>query len=210
MVEENALRIGHLEAIAHGAVKHSRELAHYAWFLMETDKDQNLWASDCPVVLHNDEEGLHAGLGLVAPGVQIYMPMTSNLLLVCWHPVVAGRFIKEQTEARHLLGKLKVQSIVGLNPDKSRLLTSISHLESRLAPIDVIVRAIRSKGSVKASPDNVLFYNWLQFQWSHRFILCAKGQFAQALSMLKRHPELKTGIRMGDAFSDSTKRHSGR
>ena len=73
-----------------------------------------------------------------------------------------------------------------------------AELEKASKPIDDIVTAIRSRGSVKATADNILHYNWLQFQWSYRFILCGEGKFSWASKMLKEHPDLKTGLRMGE------------
>ncbi len=201
MLDDNELRLRHLEVIAHGAVEGTRMLAQYAWFVMEADADHPLWLSDCPVVMHNDEKSIYAGLGFAAPGVQIYFPITPKLLLACWHPLVAGRFIKEQQTNKSLLGQLKAQYLLGLSKDKAALKTAIDKLEKAAKPVDDIVAAIRSRGSVQATSDNVLHFNWLQFQWSHRFILCAREDFALASKMLREHPELKTGMKVTDSFS---------
>ena len=200
--EENELRLRHLEAIVHGVVAGTRMLVDYAWFVMEADEKHVLWLSDCPVVLHNDEKGFYAGLGFAAPGVQIYMPLTPKLLLVCWHPVVAGRFIKEHKTTHDLLGLLKAQYHLGVRPDREKLRTTIAELEKASKPIDAVVSAIRSRGSVRATADNVLHCNWLQFQWSYRFLLCGNGDFSSASRMLAKHPNLKTGLKMGDGFSN--------
>lgn len=201
LLEENELRMRHLEAIVHGVIKSTRMLSDYAWFVMEADDTHALWLSDCPVVLHNDEKSFYAGLGFAAPGVQIYMPMTPKLLLVCWHPVVAGRFMKEHKTTHDLLGPLKAQHLLGMKPNKEKLKTTIAELEKASKPIDAVVSAIKSRGSVKATADNILHYNWLQFQWSYRFVLSGIGDFSWASRMLNEHPELKTGIRMGDGFA---------
>lgn len=193
---ENELRLRHLETIAQGAVEGTRILAHYAWFIMEADPAQPLWISDCPVVMNNDEKSLYAGLGFAAPGIQIYFPMTPGLQLVCWHPIVAGRFLIEHDKHKKTLGRLKGEYTLGLKSNKSLLKSTIDEMEALLKPISEMVTAIKTGGAVKASAENVLHYNWLQFQWSYRFILCTKGEFDMAAKMLREHPELRTGIAM--------------
>ena len=194
LLNENELRLRHLEVIAHGAVEGTRILARYAWFMLEADADHPLWLSDCPVVMHNDEKSIYAGLGFAAPGVQIYFPITPKLLLACWHPLVAGRFIEKRQADKSLLGQLKAQYILGLRNNKAALKAEMDKLEKEAKPVADLVAAMRSRGTAAATADNVLHFNWLQFQWSYRFILCSTGNFALASKMLKEHPELKTGM----------------
>ncbi|MGE0056148.1 MAG: DUF4238 domain-containing protein [Hyphomicrobium sp.] len=193
---ENELRLRHLEVIAKGAVEGTRVLANYAWFVMEAETGQPLWISDCPVVMHNDEKSFYAGLGFAAPGVQIYFPITPSLQLVCWHPMVAGIFLKEHGTSNGLLGRLKGELALGIKANKASIKTAIDNMEKMLGPINEIVAAIKTGGSVRASAENVRHFNWLQFQWSYRFILCAEGKFDLAAKMLREHPELRTGKAM--------------
>lgn len=192
-----------MEATVSGILKGIKALWNYAWFVMEVEKGQTLWLSDCPVVLNNDEKGIYAGLGFAAPGIQIYMPMTPELILVCWHPVVAGRFITEQKTTRDLLGRLRAQFLLGTKPNKAELKSIIAKLEAAAKPIDRVVSAIKSRGLVQATADNVLHLNWQQFQWSHRFILSREDDFSLVARMLEEHPDLKTGMRMGDGFANA-------
>jgi len=191
---DNELRLRHLATIARGAAEGTRILAHYAWFVMETDPAHPLWISDCPVVMNNDEKSPYAGLGFASPGVQIYFPETPGLQLVCWHPLVAGRFLMDHDKHKKTVGQLKVEYALGLKANKAQLKSTIAEMEIQLKPIIEIVAAIRTGGAAKASADNVLHFNWLQFQWSHRFVLCAEGAFDVAAKMLREHPELRTGI----------------
>jgi hypothetical protein len=76
-------------------------------------------------------------------------------------------------------------------------------MEKKLGAMNEIVAAIKSRGSVRATADNVRHYNWLQFQWSYRFILCAQGDFDLAVKMLREHPELRTGMAMTANYASS-------
>ena len=197
-LDENQLRLRHLEAIARGAVETAKALSTYGWFVMESDARNPMWLSDCPVVLHNDEKSIYSGLGLNAPGVQICMPLTPHLQIACWHPVVVGQFMEKPAESRRLLGALKAQNLLGVRPDKARLGAAIAEIEKKLKPIDEIIAAIQTRSSTKISCNHVVHFNWLQFKWSHRFIMCREGKFSMARRMLKEHPDLKTGIGIED------------
>lgn len=69
--------------------------------------------------------------------------------------------------------------------------------EKTSKPIDAVVSAIRSRGSVKATAHNVRHDNWLQFRWSYRLVLYGEVEFSWAIGMLKEHPDLTTGMKMG-------------
>ncbi|WP_020086508.1 DUF4238 domain-containing protein [Hyphomicrobium zavarzinii] len=194
---DNEIRLQHLEFIARGAVEGTNILSEYVWFLIEPEAGRGLWISDCPVVMHNDEKSIYAGLGFASPGVQIYFPLTPKLLLACWHPVVAGQFLQQRDSARKHLGQMKGQYTLGLNGNKAALAVEIDAMEETLKPIEHIINAFETGGSAMASADNVRHFNALQFQWSHRFILCTEGAFDEAAHLLKEHPHLKTGIAMG-------------
>lgn len=194
---ENELRVQHLAAIAGVSVDATRLLSSYNWLVMETEASDPLWTSDCPVVMHNDEKGFYAGLGFGSPGIQIYFPLTPTLMLACWHPVVVGRFLAEHEPARKQLAQMNAEHLLRVGGDRVRLAAAIAKLEKAIQPIEIIVNAIKARGSVRLSADNVLHFNWLQFQWSYRFLLCATGNFDEAVKMLSKYPDLKTGIAIG-------------
>lgn len=196
-LSDNDLRVQHLAAIAGVSVEATRLLSRYSWFVMEADGSSPLWISDCPVVMHNNEKGFYAGLGFGSPGIQIYFPLTPTLMLACWHPVVAGRFLTEHESAKKQLSQMKATHLLRVGADRPRLAAAIEKLEAGIRPIEPVVNAIKTGGSVRLSRDNVLHFNWLQFQWSYRFLLCASGDFQEAEKMLSENPDLKTGITMG-------------
>lgn len=196
-IEDDQVRLHHFGAISNGIVSGARLLSDYHWFVMESQGVDQFWLSDCPVVLQNDEDyGPYGGLGLAAPGVQIYFPVTPSLIVAGWHPILLGKFMDAEQKLKQTLGQLSLQYSCGIAPNKSALREMMQKLKLKLQPVSSTVAAIKTGGLARASSENVLFYNWLQFKWSHRFILCASGNFSMADKMLKEHPTLRTGVAM--------------
>ncbi len=63
-------------------VSHIDLLLKKDWYLLETRPERPFYVSDNPVVLKNSNDfGPYGNLGLVVRGIQIYLPLSSTLML---------------------------------------------------------------------------------------------------------------------------------
>ncbi len=82
----------------------TRELAKlvysYNWLLFRATKTRSFWISDCPVVMHTHEDfgPPYGNLGFGVPGVQITLPLSSELALSIWHPKIVRDKHRELAE----------------------------------------------------------------------------------------------------------------
>ena len=46
-----------------------------------------------------------------------------------------------------------------------------------MAKLAIVLAAFETGKSLDADKQNVIFLNWLQYQWSYRFLMCSRGDF---------------------------------
>ena len=69
------------------AIENSIYISEKNWHLFETDEENPFLISDHPVVLNNEYNfGLYGNLGLGVKGVQVFLPISSTLLLAMFCP----------------------------------------------------------------------------------------------------------------------------
>ena len=118
------------------------------------------WTSDNPVVLHNSFP--YGEQGLNSPGIEIYFPISSELVLGFFCPSIEH---------------------------KIRQLLALGHPDLNREKYTKIYKALQGGDSVPAESDTSLFLNSLQVLRSSRFLYAPSDDFEQARKLLDRHPE---------------------
>jgi len=128
--------------------------------LIHSNDSRVFWTSDNPVVLHNTFP--YGEKGLDAPGIEIYFPVSSELVLGFFCPSI----------------ELKIQ----------QLLTS-KHSSINYEKFSEIYRGLQDGGSVSLGPETIPFLNSLQVLNSSRFLYAQNGDFAHARVVLEMNPD---------------------
>jgi hypothetical protein len=142
--------------------------------LFKTNKDVPFCISDNPVARNNtldDGGGIRGTLGLANQGIEIYLPISSELTLAYICPSV-GRLYEVQ--------KLLLQGMGGfINED------AFYYLQSR------------DSGKAKMlKPESVRFQNSLQVLNAERFVFSSRDDFEDAMDMVAKDPEARFGHRV--------------
>lgn len=119
-----------------------------------------LWISDNPVVVYNSFP--YGERGLSSPGVEIYFPISSELVLGLYCPSI----------------ERKIQQALSTddpNFDREKYTN--------------IYKALRDGDTVAIDSTTCRFYNSLQVLQSNRFLYTPKDDFAYAYDILERNPE---------------------
>ena len=130
--------------------------------LIHSPDSKCFWISDNPVVLQNSFP--YGELGLNAPGIEIYLPISSELTLGFYCPSI-------KLKIQHLL------SLEGLNLDQRKYLE--------------IYRGLEDGNSISFGTKTTEFLNSLQVLRSSRFLYAQNDDFEHACNILARHPEAK-------------------
>ncbi|MGA3715913.1 DUF4238 domain-containing protein, partial [Escherichia coli] len=85
-------------------VSHIKHLLSKDWYLLETRPEHPFYVSDNPVVLENRNDfGVYGNIGLAVPGIQIYLPLSSTLMLAMYCPSIREQKVREKQHLLHLI-----------------------------------------------------------------------------------------------------------
>ncbi|HUX06730.1 MAG TPA: DUF4238 domain-containing protein [Acidobacteriota bacterium] len=155
-------REGFLAAIPQQAVTMMRSLLNKHILLLESDGSLPFWLSDNPITKNNtlnEGDGLVGTLGLEVPGIEVYLPVSSQITVAFMSPLVTAAYLEVDTQARRM---------GFISPDAHEYL-----------------RAQRTGRPMKLSRDNVRFQNSLQVHNSERWVFSFEDSFADAVEMVE-------------------------
>jgi Protein of unknown function (DUF4238) len=158
-----------------GLVKLAKEkLLEKTLVLYRGDGSMPFWIGDSPVAMNNTinpGDGLRSALGLSVPGIEVYLPISSDLVLAHMCPSITGAFR-------------------GLNEEASRM--GFIHLYAR-----PYVQALEHRSSIQMGKEDIRFQNSLQLGYAERFVYSSENNFDDAREIIAGNPRLKTGPRYG-------------
>lgn len=132
-------------------------------FLVRTDPEQPLWTSDNPIALHQTYP--YGDLGVSAPGIEIYFPISCDLALAFYCPSIQRQL--ERFLARRPPG-------------------------FEVKKLSEIYRGLQTGAAVSLGTDTTRFLNELQTLRSTRFLYSPTDEFALAQRVIERVPRART------------------
>lgn len=161
-------------------------IAEKEFFLMTPPKGRSFYIGDHPVVLQNDErKTMHRGqLGIGAPYIQIYLPLSSDLLLCAYDKAVLGKMMRASDDGRNkeLAGYALSKLIAGeiSASQMKRIMDDARDLD----PAVVMIRAVRAGQPITIDWEQVEYYNSLQVFFANRFVIDPDDCFSVAREMI--------------------------
>ncbi len=192
---EDDLKRASLVQLAHSMGPHSTIMSTKACFLAITSADRPFWISDHPVVLHNDREfGPYGNIGLAVPGIQIYLPLTSTLLLALWCTTNADTLYENVERAKRERKELSVMRVLGRDVDRDEIERQLDKWQAIVEDGEPYLQALTKGSAVEATAENVTFYNHLQVRWAHRYLISPIDDFALAKKMISDNSVYRKGL----------------
>jgi hypothetical protein len=150
------------------------ELLKKTLVLYRSDGSMTFWIGDSPVALNNTinpGDRLRSTLGLGVPGIEIYLPISRDLVLAHMCPSIALGMTAMDEEARRF---------------------GVIHAHAR-----PYVQALQSGSAIVLTKEHVQFQNSLQVGYAERFVYSSADNFEEARNILDSSPRLRTGPRYG-------------
>lgn len=166
-------------------------------FLMVRNCQENLYISDEPLVLHNQRTfGPYGNIGLAVPGIEIYYPLSPDLVLVYFCPSLLKQIEDTQTKAESHASNFfatKMLSRLGMSEIDASVL---SEMRAEIKRSKDYYSLLRQQRVVPMDTQNVLYLNSLQMISSYRFIAAKDSEFSFARRALSERPHWKEGRRV--------------
>ena len=149
------------------------------WILLKTTKGNPFFISDNPVTLQNERDfGLCGNLGLGVEGIEIYMPLSSQLSLGILCPIHEKEIISLHEQFSDV---------------RQRRPEIVEQLGERAAWCDNLRSGIGTGAAIPTPPEVVLNLNSLQVYFSSRFVYCTNDSFDLVREMIRKNPRVKAG-----------------
>lgn len=185
-LDEEGLKKEHIRHQVQNLEKYAEILAEKEFFLMTPPDGRSFYIGDHPVVLHNDEpRTVHTGhLGIGAAYIQVYLPLSSDVLLCAYDKAVLGQMMKASDETRdkevaaYALSKLMAGEI------SAAQMRQAVDASRDLDPVTEMIKAIRAGQPIAVGPEQVQCYNSLQAFFAHRFVIDPDDTFEVARDMI--------------------------
>ena len=143
-------------------------LALKDWLLCRPDSNDRFVVGDHGVGRHNmNDLSPRGNLGLMSPGIEIYLPLSPQLALAMWCPT--------------LLAEVQ-QGLSQIHGPKPK-------------PALELLKAVESGTPLSFRPENVTYANSLQIRAAERFVFSCHGDFSLAKEMVSDHPHMRVGER---------------
>ncbi len=182
---EDKLKIQHVRQQFRSLEDYARAISDKEFFLMRSPEGSSFYLGDHPVVLHNDEEsrGRMGRLGLAAPYIQIYLPLSAEIMLCAYDRAVLGQLMRGRDE---VVAEGQGMVLRALMDGKITAAQMKSIIESG-NDYDIttpLIAAIRAGEPVIVGSEQVQCYNSLQAFQAHRFVIDPDGKFNVAREMV--------------------------
>ncbi|RWD01443.1 MAG: DUF4238 domain-containing protein [Mesorhizobium sp.] len=194
---EHRLKREHLLSIQGVIGDCAHAIAAKCFLLAEAAPGRSFYLGDNPVCLANALDSRNRGnLGLGVQGIEIYMPLASDLMLCAFCPsIIQGltESLKRTKEARQVEAVSRVMKGELSAAGMRQLLHGAKVAEG---PIEELLSAAREGHPVSSNDANMDYYNSLQTSYAYRYIVCQQADFALARSFNRENPELLRGRRV--------------
>lgn len=197
---DERLAFQHIDFMRSSLPKFGEILAGKFMCLMQAPKGRRFYLGDNPVSLHNSAPAhpLWGNLGLAVEGIEIYLPLSADLMLAAWCPSIIERMVKERDDGRATLAGESLRRLAAraLRPEQMREV--LDGYDRLTANITKTIVTLVSGEPVLLDSDNMDFANSLQVTYARDFIICPQGDFDLAARFMRENPGHR-GFRMANA-----------
>lgn len=165
--------------------------------LLKKECSGEIYISDNPLVMHNyNDYSPYGNIGLGAPGIEIYHPISSKFVigLICESWV--HRTQEEIRTAHASIDQLGRQAFLSGRAPLGENIANIEKARSDLERSNSYYSMLFEKQFAPISRDVLIFLNSLQLQWANRFIAARRQDFAFARSVMKERPQWRDHPRL--------------
>ncbi|AOI29414.1 TPA: DUF4238 domain-containing protein [Citrobacter freundii] len=161
-------------------VSHIDHLLNKDWYLLETKPEHPFYVSDNPVVLKNSNDfGPYGNIGLAVRGIQIYLPLSSTLMLAMYCPSIREQKVREKQHLHHLLAR--APHLIPHHIHPFEMLKHVSQFtDYLLMPLTL---------------EHITHYNALQVEYAEQYVFCGENDFSLVERMLEDDDRYRTGPR---------------
>lgn len=164
------------------------------FLLAEAAPGQNFYIGDCPVTLHNNvDHGPYGNLGLAVLGIEIYMPLSADLLLCAWCPSLLAKLTEDHDAAKRRQEGMALSELMAGRITASQMKAALESIRPRLENASALMASFKGGRPILFSAENMAHINSLQAMNAKRYVISKGGDFDIATRHNKEFPKFRNG-----------------
>jgi len=190
---DDVVRRQHISFMRDAVGDFSQVIAAKDFLLLEAPMGRHFYLSDNPVTIHNSQpnDGFYGNMGLACEGIEIYMPLTSDLQLCAWCPSLLGRMRERNAEEKRQLAAAILSPKMVHATDPALLMEQLKEVREYRTTIESILKRTAEGIPLSASIENMDFQNSLQVGQAREHLICREAEFGLAQQFMAEHPASK-------------------
>jgi hypothetical protein len=157
---------------------------------------RSFYLGDSPVCLYNHRDfGPYGNLGLAVEGIQIYMPLSADLMVGAWCLTVAAESRKMLDDAKKTLERQALSEMMAGRIGAAEMRKVLDDGRHNFQIAEAMHKAIAEGVPIDSVDATMDFYNSMQLAHAHRYVVSREGDFALARAHNREFPELRRGRR---------------
>lgn len=189
---EDDLKAQHIDFIQSSIKEFTEIIAGKDFLLMSAPAGRAFYLGDNPVSLHNSlkpRSDFWGNIGLSVKGIELYMPLSSKLMLCAWCPSIIEGLRRTQIQQAK---EAKATAFSGVTAGKITMLQMKEYLEYTdriVTPVTELITNFDSGMPILCDSNNMDFNNSLQMNYARQFVICKNSDFALARKFLDSSSE---------------------
>ena len=187
---KGSLTIQHNQFMKGALLQYAHIIASKDFALLAAPEDRTFYLGDNPVALHNSipsPSPLYGNIGIGLPGIEIYLPLSSDLLLAAWCPSIAGKHRESVAELDRVLATITLSPTAWNHNDPEQKAMLEKARGQRVEAKDRI-DAIENGTPIPLTDENMDFHNSMTLAFARKFIVCRNGNFDLARRWMQDNP----------------------
>jgi hypothetical protein len=193
---EDSIKQEHLTFIREHIADFAGIIAQKDFALIASMPSRSFYLGDNPVCLHNERDfGPYGNLGLAVEGIQIYMPLSADLMLAAWCPTVMAGSRTMLEDAKRTVERDALAALMAGRITAPQMRQQLESSRTQFHVAETMHQAFADGRPIDSVDATMDFYNSLQLGYAHRYVISREGDFAFARRHNRENPDLRHGRR---------------
>ncbi|MBZ0130229.1 MAG: DUF4238 domain-containing protein [Rhodobacteraceae bacterium] len=187
---EGGLTIQHNEFMKDALPQFANIIASKDFALLAAPEDRTFYLGDNPVALHNSipsPSPLYGNIGIGLPGIEIYLPLSYDLLLAAWCPSIASNHRESVAELDRMLATIMLSPVAWNHNDPAQK-AMLEKARGQRAEAKNRIDAIENGKPIPLIDENMDFHNSMALAFARHFVVCRDSDFELARRWMNDNP----------------------
>lgn len=190
-LSEQRLKMQHIQMLKSSLPSITGHLVTKQMLLLEAPAGRSFYLGDNPVCLHNGRppDPLFGNLGLAVQGIEIYLPLSSDLMLAAYCPSLLTEMDDNRLKGRAELARALLVAVASNQITAEQMADQLSGFDADTAPATDMLTKVAAGEPILLQEENMDFCNSLQMQFAREFVICPRRDFRLASRFVNEYPD---------------------